>query len=121
MNIVNLQWETIFIFCIFCLGLCMILLFVSYLASVENKLDNEKSSPFECGFHPFMETRYRFEVKFYIISILFIVFDVEVLYFFPLAMVLPLMSSFSMFLFLFFVIILIVGLIFEISRDALDF
>lgn len=121
MNLINLQWETIFIFCVFCLGLCMILLFVSYLASVENKLDNEKSSPFECGFHPFMETRYRFEVKFYIISILFIVFDVEVLYFFPLAMVLPLMSTFSMFLFLFFVIILIVGLIFEISRDALDF
>lgn len=118
---ISLQWNVIFLFCFFSLGLCCILLLVSYLASVENKIDNEKSSPFECGFHPFMETRYRFEVKFYIVSILFIVFDVEVLYFFPLAMVLSQVTLFSMFLFLLFVIILVVGLIFEISRDALDF
>ena len=58
------------------------LFLVSYLVSPK-KVDSEKVSPYECGFNPFEDSRTQFDVKFYLISILFIIFDLEVIFLFP--------------------------------------
>lgn len=70
---------TCFIFSIF-LGL--LIFFLSYFLAVQNP-DSEKISAYECGFEPFEDARNKFEVRFYIVAILFIIFDVEVIYLFP--------------------------------------
>lgn len=69
-------------FCISCL-----LLFASYvLNSYLSVTNSEKSSSYECGFDPFNDARDTFYIKFYLISILFIIFDIETIYFFPWVM-----------------------------------
>jgi len=59
-----------------------LLIVVSYLVAVQAP-DAEKTSPYECGFEPFDDARNRFDVRFYIVAILFLIFDIEVAYLFP--------------------------------------
>lgn len=111
--------TSLFLISSFFLGLLLCFLVVAVLFN--NKIDQDKSSVYECGFNPFSESRYRFDVKFYLVSLLFVIFDVEILYFFPLAFSLPYLPLSSLTLFLFFILVLILGLIYEISRSLLDF
>lgn len=103
------------------LTLAVVLLLCTTLLTFETKIDLEKSSVYECGFNPFSESRYRFDVKFCVVSILFVIFDVEILYFFPFALTLPSLPFQAGALFLIFVLILFLGIIYEISRSLLDF
>jgi NADH-quinone oxidoreductase subunit A len=74
----------------FTMGVCVVLgllisallIVVSYVAAVQAP-DAEKTSPYECGFEPFDDARNRFDVRFYIVAILFLIFDIEVAYLFP--------------------------------------
>jgi NADH-quinone oxidoreductase subunit A len=96
-----------------------ILFFLSYYLNPKNE-DIEKASPYECGFDPFEDTKSRFDVKFYLISILFIIFDLEIMFLFPWAVVLSSVGVFgflSMFLFLF---VLTLGFVYEWKKGALD-
>ena len=72
----------------FFIGLSFILAFILlgavYLISFTSKVDFEKSSAYECGFQPFSETTFPFEVQFALIGILFLLFDIEILYLYPL-------------------------------------
>lgn len=76
------QYLTIFIFIISSLGLGLIIFGLSYALAVQTP-DSEKTSAYECGFEPFEDARNKFDVRFYIVAILFIIFDIEVLYLFP--------------------------------------
>jgi NADH-quinone oxidoreductase subunit A len=76
------QYLTIFIFIIASLGLGLIIFGLSYALAVQTP-DSEKASAYECGFEPFEDARNKFDVRFYIVAILFIIFDIEVLYLFP--------------------------------------
>lgn len=67
---------------LFSIVLGLIIFFLSYCLAVQNP-DSEKISAYECGFEPFEDARNKFEVRFYIVAILFIIFDVEVIYLFP--------------------------------------
>lgn len=67
---------------IFVIGLCLILLGISYCLSDSN-VYLDKVSGYECGFDPFSDARDPFNIKFYLVSILFIIFDVELIFFFP--------------------------------------
>lgn len=115
------SWTNIahFLLISWCLG--VILLLLTTFWALEPKIDLEKSSVYECGFNPFSESRYRFDIKFYLVSILFVIFDVEILYFFPWALSLAYLPLFSSLILLFFGAILGLGLIYEISRSVLDF
>jgi NADH-quinone oxidoreductase subunit A len=62
--------------------LILILFLLSYL-TVLRKRDFEKNSPYECGFNPFSDARIKFEISYYLIGILFIIFDIELIYIFP--------------------------------------
>ena len=62
--------------------LTVLLFFVSFCFSTKS-MTFEKGSPYECGFEPFEDARNKFDVRFYIVAILFIIFDIEVVYLFP--------------------------------------
>lgn len=81
---------------------------------------SEKSSTYECGFEPFSDTRGKFDVKFYLVAILFIIFDLEIIFLFPWAIALndlDLMGFWSM---MFFLFVLTIGFIYEWIKGALD-
>ena len=84
------------------------------------KSDPQKLSPYECGFEPFEDSRMKFDVRYYLVAILFIVFDLEIAFLFPWAVVLqsigvPGLVAMGIFLF-----ILVVGFIYEWKKGALE-
>jgi len=81
-NLLSDQYIIIFICLSFSLILGLIIFGLSYFIAVQNP-DSEKISAYECGFEPFEDARNKFDVRFYIVAILFIIFDVEVIYLFP--------------------------------------
>jgi NADH-quinone oxidoreductase subunit A len=84
------------------------------------KGDSEKLSAYECGFDPFDDARNTFDVRFYLVAILFIIFDLEISFLFPWCISLgslPLFAYWSMFLFLF---ILTIGFVYEWKKGALE-
>ena len=78
----NEEYIDFFFFITITSLICILMLLICYLVS-SSKLYYEKLTGYECGFDPFSEARDPFEIKFYLISILFILFDIELLYFFP--------------------------------------
>jgi NADH-quinone oxidoreductase subunit A len=113
------ELQSIFIFTIASLVLSVILFVAVYIISFTSKVEYEKSSAYECGFAPFSETTFPFEVQFALIAILFLLFDIEVLYLFPLVTsILDLASKDLMWIAVFFMI-LSIGIVYEISRHVL--
>jgi NADH-quinone oxidoreductase subunit A len=76
------QYILVFIFLISCFILSAIVFGLSYLLATQIS-DSEKLSAYECGFQPFEDARTKFHVRFYLVSILFIIFDLEIAYLFP--------------------------------------
>jgi len=77
-----IEYIYIFKYFIFCLIVSLILFLLSIFLVFQNP-DSEKLSSYECGFNPFNDARNKFEVRFYLIGILFIVFDFEIVYLYP--------------------------------------
>ena len=99
----GLNYLLIFIFLIFSIVLSTIIFFLSYLLS--SKLDDaEKLTIYECGFNPFNDSRSEFNVKFYIVAILFLIFDLEISYLFPFVVCLDLITNIGIYFMLFFFI-----------------
>ena len=113
------QYLTIFIFIIASLGLGLIIFGLSYALAVQTP-DSEKASAYECGFEPFEDARNKFDVRFYIVAILFIIFDIEVLYLFPWAVSLYSIGLEGFWAMMVFLIVLTIGFIYEIFKGALD-
>ena len=99
------------------LGLILILLSVIFAT---DKGDIEKLSAFECGFEPFDETKGKFEIHFYLVGILFIIFDLEIALLFPWAVSVNSLGYFGFFSVIMFLAILTVGFIYEWKKGALD-
>jgi NADH-quinone oxidoreductase subunit A len=77
-----LEYSILLIFFFIITGIALVIIFLAYIAS-EKSLDSEKISSYECGFDPFGDSRHTFDIKFYLVAILFIIFDLEVIYLFP--------------------------------------
>ncbi len=90
------------------------------LALVKSKPDNEKLSTYECGFEPFSDARRQFNVKFYLVAILFIIFDIEIMFLFPWAITLGKIGLYGFWSMIIFLGILTVGFIYEWKKGALD-
>jgi len=99
--------------------LTLILFSLGFLLS-ENKSTFEKLSSYECGFEPFGDGHLIFNIQFFIVGILFIIFDLEIAYLFPWTIYLGNLSLFSFFLMFFFLILLVIGFIYEWKKGALD-
>ena len=82
--------------------------------------DEEKRSPYECGFEPFDDAHMKFDVRFYLVAILFIIFDLEIAFLFPWAIVLDDIGVFGLLAMFLFLAILVVGFIYEWKKGALE-
>jgi len=112
--------KPILILFIFIPVLSFILLTLNILLST-NKPDDSKISPFECGFLSLTgQTRTNFDIQFYLIAMLFLVFDLEVLLIHPLAVSLYQVSTFGFSIALIFFIVLTIGFIYEIGSGAIS-
>jgi NADH-quinone oxidoreductase subunit A len=80
----------------------------------------EKNSPYECGFEAFEDARMKFDVRYYLVAILFILFDLEIAFLFPWAIVLRELGMFGFLAMLVFLAILVVGFIYEWKKGALE-
>lgn len=99
--------------------LATVIIGFSYVISVK-KPDSEKLSQYECGFEAFSEARSRFDVRFYLVAILFIIFDLEIAFLFPWAISLEHIGIFGFWSMMVFLTILTVGFIYEWKKGALD-
>ena len=82
--------------------------------------DSEKASPYECGFEAFEDARMKFDVRYYLVAILFILFDLEIAFLFPWAVVLPEIGFFGYAAMMVFLAILVVGFVYEWKKGALE-
>ena len=85
-----------------------------------NKPDAAKNSPYECGFEAFEDARMKFDVRYYLVAILFILFDLEIAFLFPWAVVLNEIGTFGFVAMMIFLGILVVGFIYEWMKGALE-
>lgn len=85
-----------------------------------NKPDSAKLSPYECGFEAFEDSRMKFDVRYYLVAILFIIFDLEIAFLFPWAVVLEEIGVFGFLAMMLFLGILVIGFIYEWMKGALE-
>lgn len=85
-----------------------------------NRPDSAKLSPYECGFEAFEDARMKFDVRYYLVAILFILFDLEIAFLFPWAVVLEEIGLFGFVSMMIFLGILVVGFIYEWMKGALE-
>ena len=114
-----LEYFPILLFIVVGIALSVIILIASYLLGAQ-KSDYEKLSPYECGFNPFDDARHRFDVRFYLVAILFIIFDLEISFLFPWALTLDKQTLFGFWTMIVFLIILTFGFIYEWLKGALE-
>jgi len=82
--------------------------------------DSEKLSSYECGFEPFEDSRIKFDVRYYLVAILFIIFDLEIAFLFPWAVSLDTVGAFGIIAMGIFLAVLVVGFIYEWKKGALE-
>nr|ALI86980.1 NADH dehydrogenase subunit 3 [Cryptolestes turcicus] len=106
------------------LSLITIILFLLTMAlnffSKKTFYDREKSSPFECGFDPKTTARLPFSLQFFLIAVIFLIFDVEITLLFPMIIMNKVLNLVNFYLFIFFIFILLLGLYHEWKQGALN-
>ena len=113
------EYLSIIIFLFISLLLSIGFIIINYIASPSNP-DPEKLSAYECGFEAFDDARMKFDVRFYLVAILFIIFDLEVAFLFPWAVSLGNIGLYGFWSMMFFLFILTVGFVYEWKKGALD-
>nr|YP_009707741.1 NADH dehydrogenase subunit 3 [Birgus latro]ASS30714.1 NADH dehydrogenase subunit 3 [Birgus latro]QES95358.1 NADH dehydrogenase subunit 3 [Birgus latro] len=99
---------------------CVVMILASILAK-KTVMDREKNSPYECGFDPKGSARLPFSLRFFVIAVIFLIFDVEITLILPVAYILELSNVYSWSgVGLFFILILLLGLYYEWSQGALE-
>lgn len=113
------EYLNILIMLFLCLLVSLVLFILSYLAA-SKQYNWEKVSSYECGFQPFEDSRNKFDVKYYLVAILFIIFDLEISYLFPWALCLNNISYLGFISMFVFLLILTIGFVYEWMKGALD-
>ena len=113
------EYLPILIFLIVAIGISVIMLAASFILA-KQKPDSEKLSAYECGFEAFDDARSRFDVRFYLVAILFIIFDLEVAFLFPWAVAFGDIGLFGFWSMVIFLAVLTVGFVYEWRKGALE-
>ncbi|MQA65271.1 MAG: NADH-quinone oxidoreductase subunit A [Alphaproteobacteria bacterium] len=113
------QYVPILMFLGIAAGLAAIMVVASFIAA-RQRPDSEKLSAYECGFDPFDDARGRFDVRFYLVAILFIIFDLEVAFLFPWAVALGDIGLFGFWSMIVFLAVLTIGFVYEWKKGALE-
>ncbi|MCC6597347.1 MAG: NADH-quinone oxidoreductase subunit A [Alphaproteobacteria bacterium] len=114
-----IQYLPILLFMAVAVGMSVVMVLGSLLFGKQNP-DPEKLSAYECGFDAFSDSRNKFDVRFYLVTLLFIIFDLEIAFLFPWAVALGKIGMFGFFSMVIFLGILTVGFIYEWKKGALD-
>ncbi len=113
------DYLSIIIFLFVALGLSIGFIILNFLFSPKNP-DPEKLSAYECGFEAFGDSRMEFDVRFYLVAILFIIFDLEIAFLFPWAISLGNLGTLGFWSMMIFLFVLTVGFVYEWKKGALD-
>ena len=113
------EYTYIFIFIILSFLISLIVFLLSFILATQT-YDSEKLSAYECGFQPFEDARNKFDIKFYLVAILFIIFDLEVSYLFPWGIYLNDLGFLGFWWMILFLFILTIGFIYEWMKGALN-
>jgi NADH-quinone oxidoreductase subunit A len=113
------EYLPILIFLFLALGIAIIIPLASIII-VPQKPDSAKLSAYECGFDAFEDARIKFDVRFYLVAILFIIFDLEVAFLFPWAISLGQIGLFGFWSMVVFLVVLTVGFVYEWRKGALE-
>ena len=113
------DYLSIVIFLFVALGLSIGFIVLNFLFSPKNP-DPEKLSAYECGFEASSDSRMEFDVRFYLVAILFIIFDLEIAFLFPWAISLGSLGSLGFWSMMIFLFVLTVGFVYEWKKGALD-
>ena len=114
-----LEYLPILIFLAIAIGMSVVMIAGSMLLGKQNP-DSEKLSAYECGFEAFSDARNKFDVRFYLVCLLFIIFDLEIAFLFPWAISLGEIGLFGFWSMFVFLAVLTVGFIYEWKKGALD-
>ena len=114
-----LEYLPILVFIVIAGGISLAMILGSLLAGVK-KPDAEKLSAYECGFDAFSNARSKFDVRFYLVTLLFIIFDLEIAFLFPWAITLGHIGAFGFWSMMIFLGVLTVGFIYEWKKGGLD-
>ena len=114
-----LEYLPILVFLGISLGLVLVLLIAAAVIAIRNP-DPEKVSAYECGFNAFDDARMKFDVRFYLVSILFIIFDLEIAFLFPWAVAFKDISMIGFWSMIVFLGVLTVGFAYEWKKGALE-
>jgi len=117
------NYLPVLIFLTVATGLALLLMSLGLVIgrlSARSRNDAQKLSPYECGFEAFEDSRMKFDVRYYLVAILFIVFDLEIAFLFPWAVVLDSIGVFGLVAMGIFLFILVVGFIYEWKKGALE-
>ena len=117
------NYLPVLIFLTVATGLALLLLSLGLIigrAQAKAKDDAQKISPYECGFEAFEDSRMKFDVRYYLVAILFIIFDLEIAFLFPWAVVLDSIGAFGLIAMGIFLFILVIGFIYEWKKGALE-
>ena len=119
MNALLADYLPVAIFIAIALGLSLALMIAPFLVAVRNP-DPEKVSAYECGFKAFDDARMKFDIRFYLVSILFIIFDLEVAFLFPWAVAFKEAGAYGFWAMMIFLAVLTVGFVYEWRKGALE-
>lgn len=118
-NVESSIYKVMFFFILFSFLLSSILFLVSVIIAFHNPY-YEKITAYECGFEPFEDARNKFDVKFYIVAILFIIFDIEIIFLLPWLLNIVYIGIQGFWSMILFLVILGLGFLYEIIKGALD-
>ncbi|MEM9533020.1 MAG: NADH-quinone oxidoreductase subunit A [Pseudomonadota bacterium] len=113
------QYFPVLLFIIVALGFGLVLILAGGIIG-PNRPSAEKLAPYECGFEAFEDARMKFDVRYYLVAILFIIFDLEIAFLFPWAVVLDQIGMFGLLAMTLFLLILVIGFVYEWKKGALD-
>lgn len=113
------NYLPIIIFLAIAVGLSLVMVIIPFIVAIRSP-DKEKLSAYECGFEPFDDARHKFDVRFYLVAILFIIFDLEIAFLFPWAVSLGKVGLFGFWSMMVFLAVLAVGFIYEWKKGGLD-
>ena len=113
------EYLPILIFLAIAIGIAAVAVVMSVIVAPQRP-DSAKVSAYECGFDPFEDSRGKFDVRFYLVAILFIIFDLEVAFLFPWAVSLGALGAFGYWSMMVFLGVLTVGFIYEWRKGALE-
>ncbi|PJN96201.1 NADH-quinone oxidoreductase subunit A [Amaricoccus sp. HAR-UPW-R2A-40] len=113
------EYLPILIFLGLAIALGLVLLLAAAVVAISNP-DAEKISAYECGFNAFDDARMKFDVRFYLVSILFIIFDLEVAFLFPWAVAFQHIGPFGFWSMIVFLAVLTIGFAYEWKKGALE-